>query len=53
VLPGNGSGTAAGISDGGIFAHGLIDSIRARKDMKDRLAYYLEFLMTGKTQTAA
>ena len=33
--------------------HGLIDSIVPRKDMKERLAYYLDFLMAAKSQTAA
>jgi acetyl-CoA carboxylase carboxyl transferase subunit beta len=36
-----------------LLDHGLIDSIVARKEMKERLAYYLDFLMAGKTQTAA
>ena len=36
-----------------LLDHGLIDSIVPRKEMKDRLAYYLDFLMSGKTQSAA
>ena len=36
-----------------LLDHGLVDSIVARKEMKDRLAYYLDFLMAGKTQPAA
>ena len=36
-----------------LLDRGLIDSIVPRKEMKERLAYYLEFLMAGKTQPAA
>ncbi len=36
-----------------LLDHGLIDSIVPRQEMKDRLAYYLDFLMAGKTETAA
>ena len=32
-----------------LLERGLIDSIVNRKDMKTRLAYYLEFLMSGKS----
>ena len=35
-----------------LLDHGLIDAIVPRKEMKDRLAYYLEFMMTGKAQQA-
>src|SRR6185436_1853786 len=34
-----------------LLDRGLIDAIVPRKDMKDRLAYYLDFLMTGKNQS--
>jgi acetyl-CoA carboxylase carboxyl transferase subunit beta len=34
-----------------LLERGLIDSIVPRPDMKDRLAYYLDFLMTGKNQS--
>src|SRR2546426_14990 len=33
--------------------HGLIDAIVPRKEMKERLIYYLDFLGEGKRQTAA
>ncbi len=36
-----------------LLDHGLIDAIIPRKEMKERLAYYLDFLMSGKAQTAA
>ncbi len=36
-----------------LLDHGLIDSIVPRKEMKDRLAYYLDFLMSDKTHVAA
>ena len=36
-----------------LLDHGLIDAIVPRKEMKDRLAYYLDFMMTGKAQIAA
>jgi acetyl-CoA carboxylase carboxyl transferase subunit beta len=36
-----------------LLDHGLIDAIVSRKDMKERLAYYLDFLMTGKNAVAA
>ena len=35
-----------------LLDHGLIDAIVSRKDMKDRLAYYLDFLMTRRNQAA-
>ena len=28
--------------------HGLIDAIVSRKEMKDRLVYYLDFLTAGR-----
>jgi acetyl-CoA carboxylase carboxyl transferase subunit beta len=34
-----------------LLDHGLIDSIVPRKEMKDRLIYYLEFLTEGKRKT--
>ena len=36
-----------------LLEHGLIDSIVPRKEIKDRLAYYLEFLMERKGQTVS
>ena len=33
--------------------HGLIDAIVSRKDMKERLSYYLEFLTEGQNKLAA
>ena len=36
-----------------LLDHGLIDAIVSRKEMKDRLAYYLDFLMAGRNQAAA
>lgn len=36
-----------------LLDHGLIDSIVPRKEMKERLAYYLDFLMSGKAKHAA
>ena len=33
--------------------HGLIDAIVPRKELKERLQYYLGFLTEGKRQTAA
>jgi acetyl-CoA carboxylase carboxyl transferase subunit beta len=36
-----------------LLDHGLVDTIVPRKEMKERLAYYLDFLMSAKTQTAA
>jgi acetyl-CoA carboxylase carboxyl transferase subunit beta len=36
-----------------LLDHGLIDSIVPRKEMKDRLAYYLDFLMSGRTRNVA
>ena len=36
-----------------LLDHGLIDAIVPRKEMKDRLANYLDFMMTGKAQIAA
>jgi acetyl-CoA carboxylase carboxyl transferase subunit beta len=35
-----------------LLEHGLIDAIVARNEMKGRLLYYLDFLTTGKRQTA-
>ena len=35
-----------------LLEHGLIDAIVSRKDMKDRLAYYLDFLMTRRNRVA-
>jgi acetyl-CoA carboxylase carboxyl transferase subunit beta len=35
-----------------LLDHGLIDAIVPRKEMKERLAFYLDFLMTGKAQAA-
>lgn len=36
-----------------LLDHGLIDAIVSRKEMKERLAYYLDFLTEGKRQIAA
>ena len=36
-----------------LLDHGLIDAIVPRKELKDRLVYYLDFLTEGKRQTAA
>ena len=36
-----------------LLEHGLIDAIVSRKEMKERLAYYLEFFSAGKRQAAA
>lgn len=36
-----------------LLDHGLIDSIVPRKEMKDRLIYYLDFMMEGHRQAAA
>ncbi len=36
-----------------LLDHGLIDAILPRKEMKDRLVYYLDFLTEGKRQMAA
>jgi acetyl-CoA carboxylase carboxyl transferase subunit beta len=36
-----------------LLDHGLIDAIVPRKEMKDRLAYYLDFMMSGRKRTAA
>jgi acetyl-CoA carboxylase carboxyl transferase subunit beta len=33
-----------------LLEHGLIDAIVPRKEMKERLIYYLEFLTAGRTQ---
>jgi len=35
-----------------LLEHGLIDAIVPRKEMKDRLTYYLEFLTAGRKQAA-
>lgn len=36
-----------------LLEHGLIDAIVPRKEMKTRLEFYLEFLMTGQRELAA
>jgi acetyl-CoA carboxylase carboxyl transferase subunit beta len=36
-----------------LLEHGLIDAIVSRKEMKDRLISYLDFLMAGKRQDTA
>ncbi|HEY0551620.1 MAG TPA: acetyl-CoA carboxylase, carboxyltransferase subunit beta [Verrucomicrobiae bacterium] len=36
-----------------LLDHGLIDAIVPRKEMKDRLAHYLDFLMSAKAKEAA
>jgi len=36
-----------------LLEHGLIDSIVPRKDMKERLMYYLDFMLEGQKQLAA
>ena len=36
-----------------LLDRGLIDAIVPRKEMKDRLAYYLDFMMSGKNRRAA
>jgi acetyl-CoA carboxylase carboxyl transferase subunit beta len=36
-----------------LLDHGLIDAIVPRKEMKDRLAYYLEFFTSGARRAAA
>jgi acetyl-CoA carboxylase carboxyl transferase subunit beta len=36
-----------------LLDHGLIDAIVPRKDLKERLAFYLDFLMEGQRQVAA
>ena len=36
-----------------LLDRGLIDAIVPRQEMKDRLAYYLEFLMSGRSKSAA
>jgi len=36
-----------------LLDHGLIDAIIPRKEMKERLAYYLDFMMKRKTKKAA
>jgi acetyl-CoA carboxylase carboxyl transferase subunit beta len=35
-----------------LLEHGLIDAIVARKEMKDRLIYYLDFMLEGQKQVA-
>ena len=35
-----------------LLDHGLIDAIVPRKELKERLAYYLEFLMESHRQLA-
>lgn len=32
-----------------LMEHGLIDAIVPRKELKDRLSYYLDFMMTGRS----
>jgi acetyl-CoA carboxylase carboxyl transferase subunit beta len=36
-----------------LLDHGLIDAIVPRKEMKDRLDYYLDFLASGRKRAAA
>src|SRR6266545_2437424 len=36
-----------------LLEHGLIDAIVPRKEMKERLVYYLDFLTAGRKQAAA
>ena len=36
-----------------LLDHGLIDAIVPRKELKDRLAYYLDFMMAGRNGHAA
>lgn len=36
-----------------LLDHGLIDAIVPRKEMKDRLVYYLDFMLHGQKQLAA
>jgi acetyl-CoA carboxylase carboxyl transferase subunit beta len=36
-----------------LLEHGLIDAIVPRKELKQRLCYYLDFLTEGKRQIAA
>ena len=36
-----------------LLDHGLIDAIVPRKDLKERLTFYLDFLMEGQRQVAA
>lgn len=36
-----------------LLEHGLIDAIVPRKEMKDRLVYYLDFMLDGHKQNAA
>jgi acetyl-CoA carboxylase carboxyl transferase subunit beta len=36
-----------------LLDHGLIDAIVPRKELKERLVFYLEFLMEGQRQIAA
>jgi len=36
-----------------LMEHGLIDAIVARKELKDRLVYYLDFLTEAKRQLAS
>jgi acetyl-CoA carboxylase carboxyl transferase subunit beta len=36
-----------------LLEHGLIDAIVPRKEMKDRLIYYLDFMLEGQKQIAA
>jgi acetyl-CoA carboxylase carboxyl transferase subunit beta len=36
-----------------LLDRGLIDSIVARKDMKDRLIYYIDFMLEGRKQMAS
>ncbi len=35
-----------------LLDHGLIDAIVSRKEMKDQLAYYLDFMMAGRKKAA-
>jgi acetyl-CoA carboxylase carboxyl transferase subunit beta len=36
-----------------LLDHGLIDAIVPRREMKDRLTYYLDFMLEGHRQIAA
>ncbi len=36
-----------------LLDHGLIDAVVPRKEMKERLAYYLDFLCEGQKRIAA
>jgi acetyl-CoA carboxylase carboxyl transferase subunit beta len=36
-----------------LVEHGLIDAIVPRREMKDRLAYYIDYMTVGQKQIAA